>query len=231
MAARGSAHSRDMARTSPAFFFSASILLFACMAKTTTLGSVEGDANPDGTKDAASDAVSATDSAAAEDGGASGDGGAGSGIACQIADPMLPVAPCPTGEYCRSDNGTCGSPAHCRAIPPPPPPACPSLECGCDGKLRCKDGSRASGTDLAPAGHCSQTCGTKTCDALLEYCWHGTGGVPGPDGGATSLYECKPIPSACAVNRTCACLKAQPEGSAGSCTEKDSRLDLDVPLP
>jgi hypothetical protein len=209
-----------------------SLCLVACFAKTTSLGSADNPVDGvDGSDASNKDAGSAPDALFDADALATSDASdGGSGLACQIADPMLPVAPCPTVEYCRSDDGSCGGAAHCTTTPNPPPPACPALECGCDGVVRCRDHSRPLGTDVAPKGYCGVTCGTKTCDGVTEYCLHGAGGVMTPDGGGSTYFACNPIPAACATNHTCACLQSN-SGSAGSCTEKGGKLDLDVPLP
>ena len=208
------------------------MLALAC-AKTTSLGSAADDSGIGGsmTPDAANgmpgiDAMSSDDANTRVDTGSleascvlpGGDG------------PDLPVAPCPSGQYCASQDGLCTGSGRCQDIPPPPPPACPSLECGCDGTMRCAQGSTATGINVAPAGFCSMACGPKTCDGLTEFCFHGIGGPPPLDGGGTggSIYECRPIPVACAVNHTCACLTAT---EAGTCTETNGRLDLEVLLP
>lgn len=230
MGPKATTHSRDMMNR--AFLsFALSLALVACFAKTTSLGSGADPLDGSG-PDAASgdhDGGSAHDVEVSFDGGPQVDAHS-SGIACQIANSMLPVAPCPTGEYCRSDDGSCGSPAHCTVKPPPPPPFCAGLECGCDGVIRCKDYSRSEGSDVGPSTPCGVPCGPKTCDGVTEYCMHGVGGPMAADGGASTYYMCQPIPSACAISHTCACLQAN-TGSSGTCTEKGGRLDYDVPLP
>jgi hypothetical protein len=227
-------HSRGMSHR--AFLgLAISVGLVACFGRTTSLGGT------DDAKDSGTTAVLGTASDAADQPDSTADAkiefdGAASGIECQIASSGLPVAPCPTGElgvgreYCKSDNGTCGSPAHCAASPAFPPPVCASLACGCDGAVRCPDVLRSQGSDVAPHSFCSIPCGPKSCDGVTEYCWHGSGGVMTPDGGASTFYECKPVPNACATDHTCTCLEAN-GGSGGQCTETDGKLDLNVPLP
>ncbi len=103
------------------------------------------------------------------------------------------------------------------------------MECGCDGVIRCAGGAVQSGSEVGGAGVCTITCGSSTCDGLTQYCMHGIGGAVLPDGGANSIYMCEPIPTACTINRSCACM--QSAGIAGTCVEKDGKLDVDVPLP
>ena len=208
-----------------------STCLVACFAKTTSLGGPNDTDGGAGGSGGGRDLVSNDAGTSGNDAGTNGNdaGTNGSGIACQIADPMLPVAPCPAGEYCKSNDGTCGGVARCVTRPPPPPPFCPDLECDCSGNVRCRDTSRSSGTDVGPTSTCGITCGTKTCNGVTEYCWHGTGGVMFPDGGANSQYKCNAIPTACRIDHSCACLLAN--GGPGKCTETGGKLDLDVPLP
>ena len=207
-----------------------STCLVACFAKTTSLGGTNDNVDGAGGSGGEAGIVANEGGGGGNDGGGNGDGGTtGSGIACQIASSMLPVAPCPTDEYCKSSDGTCGGVAQCVTRPPPPPPFCPDLECDCSGNVRCRDTSRSSGTDVGPNSTCGITCGPKTCDGVNEYCWHGTGGVMLPDGGANSLHECKPVPTACHTDHSCACLLAT--GAIGKCSDAGGKLDLDVPLP
>jgi len=104
------------------------------------------------------------------------------------------------------------------------------MECGCDGTLRCAGGSRPSGTDVGST-QCGFACGSATCDGVTQYCEHAAGGAMTPDGGVNEWWTCKPIPTACVANRSCACVK-QATGGGNVCeSEKDQKVTLFVPLP
>lgn len=241
MGAVASAHS--MAMTKRAFFaISSLVAVVACGGQVTSLGSVGdetvpgGDAKNDGTgaDSRTTEQSSATPTGSDPDAGPADDGGSGGGGSGKVCNPFVasPSSQCPTGEYCHSDvPGTCGI-GKCVTNPPPPPPFCPSMECGCDGKLRCADGSRTSGVDVG-SNQCGFACGNTTCNGLTQYCEHATGGIALPDGGANQWWECKPIPTSCAVNRSCACV-IQAVGGNGAfvCeSEKDQKVTIQAMLP
>ena len=232
MAAWWSLHSRAMSHRAflgVAFLGAAlSVYLVACFAKTTSLGSEP-------------DTGDRTDAAVGSDGGvfetdaslpAKGLRDASCAINPATAQPFVPCSSGELGvgrEYCKSDDRTCGGAGHCTLITRST--KCLNVECGCDKKIYCTDGAAFLGhVNLAPSGFCSFPCGTKTCDGLKEHCWHGSGGPMLPDGGASTIYECKPVPTECATDHTCTCLLAH-SGSAGPCTDTDGYLDLEVFLP
>lgn len=223
-------------------FFTAALLgaIVACGGNVTSLGGVgdgtEPITNNDGTSSAKPEEPTGTsedDAANAIDGGPADAGGGGSGKVC---NPFVasPASACPAGEYCQADvPGTCGI-GKCVTNPPPPPPFCPSMECGCDGKLRCAYGSRSNGVDVGST-QCGFTCGNTTCNGLTEYCEHAAGGAMLPDGGGAEWWTCKPIPAACDANRSCACvLQAIGAGGGGGyvCeSEKDQKVTIAAMLP
>jgi hypothetical protein len=212
------------------FAFLAPLTLVACLAKTTSLGSTNDKVEASST-DADAGAAVLPDGSSSVVGGAAPDGGDGSNEACLIAPEGLPVAPCPAGEYCVSDNATCSGSSHCKTMPGASPPDCPSLECACDGVIRCRGVSRANGTDLAPAGYCAVPCGATSCDGLTQLCMRMSGGIAPPDGGVSTNYQCLPIPTTCATEHTCACVTATLGGSAVICTDKDGKIELEGQAP
>ena len=241
MGRRPSLHSSDMTnRTS--FTVLSFVAFVACGGQVTSLGSVgEPEENRAATDSSESNQPSGTGSSsgtggtgggAVDAGSADGSsGGGGSGKAC---NPFVtsPSSQCVSGEYCQADvPGTCGI-GRCVTNPPPPPPFCPSMECGCDGKIRCADGSRSSGVDVGTT-QCGFACGNTTCDGLTQYCEHAVGGIALPDGGASEWWQCHPIPTACSTNRSCACItQAISGGTAYVCeSEKDQKVTVMAPLP
>ena len=79
----------------------------------------------------------------------------------------------------------CGEPPR-PAAPTPAPPATAAID-----------------ASAPTASAASIACGLKSCTATAEYCDSGDAGA-----------ACKPLPAACASNRTCACLKSA--GVAGN---------------
>lgn len=229
--------------TKRAFFSAFSFAAFvACGGQVTSLGSVGDETDPSrsgATNDATSTDRDSTDTEQSSgttngtkdiDGGPA-DGGGGGGGSLKACNPFVtsPSSQCPSGEYCEADvPGSCGI-GKCVTNPPPPPPFCPSMECGCDGKLKCAGGSRPSGVDVG-SNQCGFACGNTTCDGVTQFCEHAAGGVMLPDGGANEWWTCKPIPAACVADRSCACIQNASGGYVCE-SEKDMKVTVLAPLP
>ena len=223
--------------TKRAFFSAFSfVAIAACGGQVTSLGSIgENTDNADGNQpnewsDPAPKSTNdgAVDGGSVDGGAADGSSGGGSGKAC---NPLVasPSSQCPSGEYCEADvPGSCGI-GKCVTNPPPPPPFCPSMECGCDGTLKCAGGSRPSGVDVG-SNQCGFACGSTTCDGVTQFCEHSAGGVMLPDGGANEWWTCKPIPAACDADRSCACI-VKASGGYVCESEKDMKITVLAPLP
>jgi hypothetical protein len=52
-----------------------------------------------------------------------------------------------------------------------------------------------------------------------------------PDGGANEWWECKPYPSACSNEHSCACVKNSASGAYVCESEKDGKVTVLAPLP
>ena len=69
-------------------------------------------------------------------------------------------------------------------------------------------------------------CGSSlTCDALTQYCEVGEGG---PCCNPPS-YSCKPLPAACAQDRTCACMNTAVPGAG--CTASNGAVTMTFAYP
>jgi hypothetical protein len=223
--------------TNRAFFtISSLVAMVACGGQVTSLGSIGDETEPttngagaDPAKSESQGTSGGNDSAIDAGSADGGSSGGGSGKAC---NPFVasPSSACPSGEYCEADvPGSCGI-GKCVTNPPPPPPFCPSMECGCDGKLKCAGGSRPSGFDVG-SNQCGFACGNTTCNGVTEFCEHAAGGVMLPDGGANEWWTCKPIPAACVANRSCACITQNAMGGYVCESEKDQKVTVLAPLP
>lgn len=213
--------------------------ILACGGQITSLGSVgdetgSADGNqPNEWVDYSPNGASngGADGGSADGGGGALDGGGGGGGSGKVCNPFVasPSSQCPSGEYCEADvPGSCGI-GKCVTNPPPPPPFCPSMECGCDGKLKCAGGSRPSGFDVG-SNQCGFACGNTTCDGVTQFCEHAAGGAMLPDGGTNEWWTCKPIPAACVADRSCACI-VQNAGGYVCESEKDQKVTVLAPLP
>lgn len=234
------AHSRIMKRF--AFLILVPLAaIAACGGTTTNLGSDVSSAEPDGGGDA---------SAKLED-GAPGDAGKDvqgptEDFTCgrQMTDAGgPPYIDCEyvtskwgrPASYCSAPNGRCHF-GHCVPITVPPwNGQCAALVpvCGCDGKEYCNaEHAQASGTSVAVQGPCEVDCGPKRCNALEQYCEHGSGGAPLPDGGAFEQWDCRPFPGKCVAEDklSCACLQAQGV-SFGSCTGQPGHVRTEQFFP
>lgn len=130
---------------------------------------------------------------------------------------------CSADKWCVRAKGVCSGSGVCSLKPPPPPPSCsayPDMFCGCDGHSYCsEDDANAVGVAIAVYGSCIAPCGTTACDALTQYCDHGSGGVALPDGGSNEAWTCKSFADAgCASDRTCACIQKGPT-PGNACSE------------
>lgn len=158
--------------------------------------------------------------------GGQGSGGQGQGGGGSIECGGFAGAQCRANEYCDYDPSTCGA-ADETGTCTPRPTACPDLyapTCACDGMVYGNDCDAASaGVDInlndgcaAPGGMFS--CGAHFCFLGTDYCQVliAEGPLPGTD-----TYTCKPLPSACGSNASCACLANEPcsmacQGNAAS---------------
>jgi hypothetical protein len=130
---------------------------------------------------------------------------------------------CADDQWCVRAKGVCSGSGVCNTRPPPPPPSCPAypdMFCGCDGHSYCsEEDANSLGMAIAVYGSCAAPCGTTTCDALTQYCDHGSGGVALPDGGSNEAWTCKSFADAgCASDRTCACIQKGPT-PGNACSE------------
>lgn len=210
MGGAASAHLRDIMKRILSFFTCA-VAFAACGGVTTNLGNdstdtVGGDAGDlrDGSVNNTPDAQ--TNDSADIDAGSFGCGKVG-------GDPPPPFGSCPPNLYCDQGAGKCHTRGTCKPITAPPSTGCTALVpvCGCDGKDYCDaDDAQRNGTVVAMAGGCKIECGGQQCNGLVEYCEHGSGGIPLPDGGAFEQYTCKTYPVSCydKDDRSCECLKA-----------------------
>jgi hypothetical protein len=85
---------------------------------------------------------------------------------------------------------------------PPPPTAPTPLPPTATATVSPRDTAPAP---AAAASAPSIACGTVACVSTKEFCDSSSKAVG--DGGASATAACKPLPAACASNRTCACLK------------------------
>lgn len=188
--------------------FAMLIAATGCLGATTTsLGRQANDTSGD---DDGSSASQDDDDATSEADGSSG--GNGSGQPCEI-NPELPVAPCPTGEYCKSTKAGACSSGTCQKLKPTPPPGCGALECGCDGVIRCSGiATSATGVDVhGDSTACNIPCGPSlSCDPTKSFCQHTMGGPKDPDSGAgLDYYSCVNLPSHCFYDPSCKCLESE----------------------
>jgi hypothetical protein len=171
--------------------------------------------------------------------GAVGDGPSGDGAPAGSACGGVTHEPCNATEYCDyADNGcgvgdrtgTCkrrpdACPLNATGAAPPGIVATPT--CACDNQIYGGDcDAYSAGFDLNAHGTCPVptgkfACGYTQCDTATQYCRrqpHTTG---------PETFSCLALPAACSGNQGCACLQAQPCGSA--CTGTPVGLTLTCP--
>jgi hypothetical protein len=171
-------------------------------------------------------------------GGSSGgaaDGGIDGSSLGRACGEVAGGATCGAGEWCNRGEGVCAGKGVCETLPPSPPPSCPAypaMLCGCNGTAYCSvDDAHASGVEIAVEGSCTFGCGPSTCDALTQFCDHGSGGVALPDGGTNQRWECKTLPAACAQDRSCTCVQADPSSKGELCNVSDGHVQVEHLYP
>lgn len=133
---------------------------------------------------------------------AGGDGTTADGGAC-VPSPQQ-GAPCIPGQVtCDKVNPCCVTIMTCNSVSKKWEPL--GLGCACTGN----------------------PCGPKTCMGT-EMCIERASGVPVPDGGSGTTYECVPYPDACKRNWTCGCVEknVEPSCTVGACKDTSGSVTL-----
>lgn len=212
--------------------------LVACGGSTTNLGNDATNDGGSGTSSSSSTSSSSGSTTTDNDGGKAPDEDGSTGPVCGRITASQPASffPCQTGEYCDQKPGKCHAFGTCKTITVPPwNGQCAALvpSCGCDGKDYCNaEHAEASGTSIAMPGSCEFDCGPKRCNAINQYCEHGSGGAPPPDGGPPfEQWECRTYPAKClsADDQSCACLKAQ--GVSDVCSIQNGHVRTELFFP
>lgn len=171
-----------------------------------------------------------SDGGSALDGGSSGGGGA-----CGQTRGMSAPLNCASDEYCDYGFGYCGGDdtlGTCTKRPTTCASATPQRLCGCDGQFYASAcGAEAAGTDVSNSTGClpqgSFACGGSTCTDGAQYCLETSPGIPQVDGGGSNSYACDGLPAACALDPTCACVRANSPACPGmeiSCSDTGGRV-------
>ena len=230
------AHSLDMKRFASLILVPLAALV-ACGGSTTNLGNdATNDGGPGPTSTSSSSSSSGT--LPDNDAGSPSEMDGTVGVVCGRITASQPPSffACPPGQYCDQKPGKCHAISACKTISVPPwNGQCTALvpSCGCDGKDYCNaEHAEASGTSIAMPGSCEFDCGPKRCNALNQYCEHGSGGAPPPDGGPPfEQWECRTYPAKClsSDDQSCACLKAQ--GVSDVCSIQNGHVRTELFFP
>jgi hypothetical protein len=135
----------------------------------------------------------------------------------------------------RSDAGDGGACVESPVIGAPCAPAdvaCNPGDACCEGRIQC---DKTTGRWVRIEANClcrpdagvdagSFACGPQTCSSR-DYCEVMMGGPPPPpDAGPSIWHTCRPMPSQCATNASCACLQKWGSGCVTGCAEEDGHV-------
>jgi len=153
-------------------------------------------------------------------------GGPGPPAACSLN------ANCVRGQICLPRSGACGNrtfPGMCQ----PARTGCADDEpavCGCNGQLypnECEADGAGVDVGVAAQRECIPPSGTFACG--FRFCRHPAQlcVVDGTQNPYSTGYSCPPVPAACAVDRTCACvMRTMSCGGNIICQEMAGRLTV-----
>ena len=133
------------------------------------------------------------------------------------------------GDSATSDGGACVPSPQQGAPCVPGQVTCDKVNACCVTIMTCNTTSKTwepLGLGCACMGN---PCGPQTCSGT-EMCLERGSGVPQPDGGSGTTYECAPYPDACKRNWTCGCVeKNLPPSctvSGGGCKDTSGSVTL-----